>query len=88
MGNDRIKKKFDDIDGKIDLMMGYCHSLQLKNKALFLKITSLEADLDGKRTAEIDFSEQEAFIRSKIEGLLAKLNTFSSSLDKNESSSL
>jgi len=88
LGNDRIKKKFDDIDGKIDLMMGYCQSLQLENKALFLKITSLEADLDGKRTIEMDFSEQEAFIRSKIEGLLAKLNTFSISLNKTESSSL
>lgn len=88
MGNDRIKKKFDDIDGKIDLMMGYCQSLQLENKALFLRISSLEADLDGKRTAEMDFLEQEAFIQSKIKGLLVKLNTFSSGLNKAESSSL
>jgi len=88
LGNDRIKKKFDDIDGKIDLMMEYCRSLHLDNKALLLKISNLEADLDGKKIVEIDFSEQEAFIQSKIEGLLAKLNTFSNSLNKVESSSL
>ena len=86
MGNDRIKKKFDDIDGKIDLMMEYCRSLHLDNKALLLKISNLEADLDGKKIVEIDISEQEAFIQSKIEGLLAKLNTFSNSLNKVESS--
>ncbi len=88
MGNDRIKKKFDDIDGKIDLMMEYCRSLQLENRALLVKISKLEADLDGKRGTEIHFSGQEAFIKSKIEGLSAKLNTFSNSPNKFESSSL
>jgi len=51
LGNDRIKKKFDDIDGKIDLMMEYCRSLHLDNKALLLKISNLEADLDGKKNS-------------------------------------
>ncbi len=88
MGNDRIKKKFDDVDGKIDLLMGYCRSLQLENKALLLKISNVEADLDGKRNSEIDFSNQEAFNQSKIEGLLTKLNTFSNSLNKAESSGM
>lgn len=88
MGNDRIKKKFDDVDGKIDLLMEYCRSLQLENKALLLKISNVEADLDGKRNSEIDFSDQEAFNKSKIEGLLTKLNTFSNSLNKAESSSM
>ena len=88
MGNDRIKKKFDDIDDKIDLMMECCQSLQSENKVLLLRIETLKADLDGKITAETDNSEQEAVIRSKIEGLLAKLDAFSSSLNKSESSSL
>ena len=88
MGNDQIKKKFDDIEGKINLMMEYCQSLQLENEAFSLKISSLEAELGGKKTAETDNSEQEAVIQSKIEGLLAKLDAFSSSLNKSESSSL
>jgi len=86
LGNDRIKKKFDDIDSKIDLMMEYIRSLHLDNTMLLLKISNLEADLDEKKVVEIDFSEQEVFIQSKIERLLAKLNTFSNSLNRIESS--
>ena len=86
MGNDRIKKKFDDIDSKIDLMMEYIRSLHLDNTMLLLKISNLEADLDEKKVVEINFSEQEVFIQSKIERLLAKLNTFSNSLNRIESS--
>ncbi|OGR51352.1 MAG: DUF904 domain-containing protein [Desulfobacula sp. RIFOXYB2_FULL_45_6] len=85
LDNDRIKEKFDDIDGKIDLMMDYCRSLQVENKALLLKVSNLEADLNGKRAAEIDFSEHEASIQSKIDGLLEKLNSFSNSPSKIES---
>ncbi len=88
MGNDRIKKKFDDIEEKIGLMMEYCQSLQSENKALLMKIETLETDLDGKRTAETDDSEQEAVIQSKIEGLFTKLDAFSTGLNKTESSSL
>ena len=88
LGNDRIKKKFDDIDDKIDLMMECCQSLQAENKVLLMKIETLEADLEGKRTAETDNSEQEAVIQSKIEGLFFKLDTFSTGLNKTESSNL
>ena len=86
LGNDRIKKKFDDIDDKIDLMMECCQSLQSENKVLLLRIETLKADLDGKITAETDNSEQEAVIRSKIEGLFLKLDTFSTGQNKTESS--
>lgn len=88
MGNDRIKKKFDDIDDKIDLMMECCQSFQSENKALLLRIETLKADLDGKITAETDDSEQEAVIQSKIEGLFLKLDTFSTGLNETESSNL
>lgn len=88
MGNDRIKKKFDDIDDKIDLMMECCQSLQSENKVLLLRIETLKADLDGKITAETDNSEQEAVIQSKIEGLFLKLDTFSTGQNKTESSNL
>jgi hypothetical protein len=88
LGNDRIKKKFDDIDDKIDLMMECCQSLQSENKVLLLRIETLKADLDGKITAEMDNSEQEVAIRSKIEGLFLKLDTFSTGQNKTESSNL
>ena len=83
-----LKKKFDDIDGKIDFMIEYCHTLQLENKELLLKITNLEAELDGKNESDEQFIEQEALIQSKIDGLLKKLNYFSNSTLENYQSTL
>lgn len=79
MGNDRIGKKFDDIDGKIDFMIEFCHELQQENKELVLKIRDLESELVKKNESEEQFSEQDALVQSKIDGLLKKLNHFSSS---------
>lgn len=79
LGNDFIKKKFDDIDGKIDFMIEYCHTLRLENKELLLKITDLEAELDKNNESDEQFLEQEALIQSKINGLLKKLDYFSNS---------
>lgn len=79
MGNDNIKKKFDDIDGKIDFMIELCQTLQVENKELLLKIKKLEAELDTKNETEEQFSEHEALVQSKIDGLLTKLDYFSNS---------
>ena len=79
LGNDFIKKKFDNIDGKIDFMIEFCHTLQLENKELLLKNMSLEAELDKKNKTDEQSSEQETLIQSKIDGLLKKLNYFSNS---------
>jgi len=88
LGNDFIKKKFDNIDGKIDFMIEFCHTLQLENKELLLKNMSLEAELDKKNKTDEQSSEQEALIQSKIDGLLKKLNYFSNSAPGNYQSTL
>ena len=88
MGNDFIKKKFDNIDGKIDFMIEFCHALQLENKELLLKNMGLEAELDKKNKTDEQSSEQEALIQSKIDGLLKKLNYFSNSAPGNYQSTL
>ena len=88
LGNGLIKKKFDDIDGKIDFMIGVCHKLQQENKELVLKIRASELELDKKNETEELFSEQEALIQSKIDGLLKKLNYFSNSASGEYSSNL
>ncbi len=77
MGNNRMLEKFDDIDGKIDFLIELCQTLQQENKELMLKIKELEAELDKKNETEEEFSEQEALVKSKIDGLLTKLNSFS-----------
>ncbi len=76
--SNEIKNKFDDIDGKIDFVIELCQTLQQENSELILKIKNLETRLDKKNVTEEEFSEQEALIKSKIDGLLSKLNNFSS----------
>lgn len=88
MGNDDIKKKFDDIDGKIDFMIELCNTLHLKNKELILKIKGLEEEIAEKNHTEEQFSEQDALVQSKIDGLLTKLNSFSNDTSDKYSSNL
>ncbi len=83
MGND-IKNKFDDIDGKIDFLIELCQMLQKENNELILKIKDLENKLEKKNKNEEQFSEQEALIQSKIDGLLKKLNYFSNGIPDND----
>lgn len=79
LGNDLLQKKFDDIDGKIDFLIENCRSLQSENQALKLEIERLEAELDKTTASKIQYSENEAVIQSKIDGLLGKLNQFTNS---------
>ncbi len=79
MGNDLIKKKFDDIDEKIDFMIELCQTLQSENKALSLKNTELEAKLESRTDTEEQLSEQEALVQNKIDELLTKLDYFANS---------
>ena len=75
--SNEIKNKFDDIDEKIDFVIELCQTLQQENSELMLKIKDLETQLDKRNVVEEEFSEQEALIQSKIDGLLKKLNYFS-----------
>jgi len=75
--SNEIKNKFDDIDEKIDFVIELCQTLQQENSELMLKIKDLETQLGKKNVVEEEFSEQEALIQSKIDGLLKKLNYFS-----------
>jgi len=79
MGNDLIKKKFDDIDEKIDFMIELCQTLQLENKELSLKNKDLEAELESRTDTEEQLSEQEALVQTKIDDLLTKLDYFANS---------
>lgn len=88
MGNDLIKKKFDDIDGKIDFMIELCHVLKQENEALLLKVQGFESEVEKKDTTREQFSEQEALIQTKIDGLLTKLDGFSNGAPEGESSNL
>jgi cell division septum initiation protein DivIVA len=77
VGNERIKKKFDELDEKIDLMMNHYRALQLENKELIFQIGQLQAEVEKKKNSESQCSEQEAFIQLRIDRFLEKINSFS-----------
>lgn len=77
MDNEILDNKFADIDEKIDFLVELCQSFQLENIELKKKVEHLEAELNKKNETEERNAEQQAVIRSKIDGLLEKLNNFS-----------
>mgnify|MGYP002725745489 CR=1 FL=1 len=79
LGNDLLQKKFDDIDGKIDLMIDYCRSLQSENRELKEALHKLETQMEETNASKTRFLQNETLIQARIDGLLGKLNQFSNS---------
>ncbi|HKJ98781.1 MAG TPA: DUF904 domain-containing protein [Desulfotignum sp.] len=79
LGDDSVKSKFDDIGNKIDGLIVLCQTLRSENQGLVSRIRELESDLEKKNQTEEKFSEKEAFVQSKIDALLTKLDSFSRS---------
>ena len=77
MDNDLILKQFDEIEQKVEKTIGICRSLENTNLELREKIESLEKHLNEKGQAEEKYFKEKDLIRTKIDGLLIKLNDFS-----------
>ncbi len=77
MDNEFLDSKFNDIDEKVDFLIELCQTLQIENNELMSKVKNLESELDKKNETEERYAEQQTIIRSKIDGLLSKLNNFS-----------
>ena len=73
MDNEFFLSQFDQIEKKVEQMIGVCKSLEVTNLELSNKIKSLEEELQGKIEAEEKIAEEKALIRSKIDNLLVKL---------------
>ena len=76
LDNDLLDNKFNDIEEKVDFLIELCQTLQQENAELMSKVESLKLELDKKNETEERYVEQQAVIRSKIDGLLSKINTF------------
>lgn len=74
MDIDEVMLQFDAIERKIGQLADQCQSLKTKNAELAEKVESLEEELRKKTEAENAYTEQKALIRSKIDGLLTKLD--------------
>ena len=69
--------QFDEIEEKVGKLVEQQKALEAKNAELAEKVESLEEELRKKAETENTYSEQKALIRSKIDGLLSKLNELS-----------
>ena len=74
MDNAFILDQFDQIEQKVERLTNKCNALEATNLELQNKIKRLEEEIQGKVEAETSYAEEKALIRSKIDGLLAKLD--------------
>ena len=74
MDNEFILKQFEEIEQKVEKLIEICNALEATNLEQKNKIKSLEEEIQGKVEAERNYAEEKALIRSKIDGLLVKLD--------------
>jgi uncharacterized coiled-coil DUF342 family protein len=73
LDNEFILKQFEEIEKKVENLINVCKSFETTNLELKNKIVRLEGELQGKVEAENNYTQERALIRSKIDGLLEKL---------------
>jgi hypothetical protein len=73
LDNEFILGQFDKIEKKVERLIEVCKSQEATNLELTHKIKSLEEELQAKVEAEKKFAQEKALIRSKIDGLLVRL---------------
>ena len=73
MDNEFILKQFEEIEKKVENLINVCKSFETTNLELRNKVERLEEELQGKVEAENNYAQERALIRSKIDGLLGRL---------------
>ena len=73
MDNELILKQFEEIEKKVESLINVCKSFKTTNLELRNKVERLEEELQGKDEAENNYAQERALIRSKIDGLLGRL---------------
>jgi len=77
--NDFVLKQFGEIEQKVERLIENCNAQVAANSELKNKLIRLEEEIQGKVEAENNYAEEKALIRSKIDGLLARLDDISNS---------
>jgi len=73
LDNELILRQFDEIEEKVEKLLKAYQALEATNRDLHHKIESLNAELQGRIEAERKYAKERDLIRSKIDGLLVKL---------------
>jgi cell division septum initiation protein DivIVA len=77
LDDELVFKQFEEIERKVDRVIDICKAHEATNLELKSKIKSLEEEIQGKVEAERSYAEEKALIRSKIDGLLTRINEIS-----------
>jgi uncharacterized coiled-coil DUF342 family protein len=73
LDNELILKQFEEIEKKVENLINVCKSFKTTNLELRNKVERLEEELQGKVETENNYAQERALIRSKIDGLLGRL---------------
>jgi len=73
LDNEFILKQFEEIEKKVESLINVCKSFKTTNLELRNKVERLEEELQGKAETENNYAQERALIRSKIDGLLGRL---------------
>ena len=77
MNDASIFRQFEEIEQKVERLIEISKAHEAANLELKLKIKSLEEEIQGKVEAERSYAEEKALIRSKIDGLLTRIDEIS-----------
>jgi len=73
LDNQLLLAQFEEIEGKVERLIGVCKSLESENAELKNKIERLERELQEKAEQEKQFNGEREQIRSRISNLLVRL---------------
>lgn len=74
MDNELILRQFEEIEEKVVRLVNLCKSHEATNAELKKTIKRLEQELQSRVEAEESHLEERDLVRSKIDGLLVRLN--------------
>lgn len=76
MDRKTIVQQFDMMEQQVESLVSRIESVQTENRDLVNRIEVLKKEVAKKEDAENLFQKEKDLIRSKIDGLLAKLGEF------------
>jgi protein-arginine kinase activator protein McsA len=73
LDNELIFQQFQEIEEKVDHLLGRCRAYEQQNQQLTEKVKQLEEALQQKTEAEGVYQEEKSLIRARIDSLLTRL---------------
>jgi FtsZ-binding cell division protein ZapB len=77
LNDEEVLSQFDKIEKRVEQLIETCRSLEAANVELNNKYERLKQEAEGKADAEKRYLEQRDLIRSKVDSLLSRLNSYS-----------